>query len=188
MALVWKQLRDLSNGIDESHVEHAICFIEDEKGHRAEIDVALSDEIEQAAWGCNEDIEAARDCLHLRTLTNTAEDHRVTQRRVATVTRKAFADLRSEFACWREHETAWSSTVWKLGRATRIVQQLMENGQRECCSLSGAGLRDTEEISTSNCRRNGLHLDRCRDLVFVFNERCEQRGVKAECRESMLLR
>ncbi len=178
-----QRLCNLPNRLDETHVKHAVSFIENEEGDRAKIDKSLTHEIEQAAWSRHKDIDPASDRPHLWALTDAAEDHSVLQRRVSPVPCEALANLCREFARGSQDERTRASTMRQLGCAAWIMEELMQNRKRERCRLSGASLRDTEQIFACDCRRNRLNLNRCRRFVLIFDERGKQCGMQSERRK-----
>ena len=63
----------------KAHVKHTVGFVQHKDLNAGKINQALADQIVQAARTGNENIHAAAQCLHLRLLAYTAEDHGVAQ-------------------------------------------------------------------------------------------------------------
>jgi len=61
----------------ESHVEHAIGFVQYEKTKLAQIAVILMDQVQEATWGRDDDVDPFDQRRDLRPLPNTAEDRRM---------------------------------------------------------------------------------------------------------------
>ena len=99
-------------------------------------------EVEQAAGCGDHDIEAAGHCADLASDRNAAEDDRRRRSKESPVGSEARFDLAGEFACRREHQYAAGPR-----RSVAIDPvQMVENGQSEGGSLSGAGLRNAEQV------------------------------------------
>src|SRR4029078_3957512 len=81
--------------VDESHVEHLVGFVENERLHAAKIDEPLIHQVEQPTRRSHQNVTAALKCIYLWLLADTAENHSLTQAGMATVGLKAFCDLRS---------------------------------------------------------------------------------------------
>jgi hypothetical protein len=101
------------------------------------------------------------------------------ERRVAAVRGEALGDLRGELARRGEDERLRLPAARQLlsGREPRdlLRQQVLEDRKGERGGLAGARLRDAEEISPREKRRDRPRLDRRRALVPVCGERVPQR-------------
>ena len=51
--------------MDKAHVEHAVGFVQDQNFNTGQIEQALALQVEQAAWGGHQDIDAALDAIYL---------------------------------------------------------------------------------------------------------------------------
>ena len=149
--------------VDEAHVEHAVGLVEDEDLEPAEADVALAHEVEQAAGGGDQDVDAPRQRLDLRVLADAAEDHRAPQRQMAAVGREARLDLSGELARRGQHQDAAA-----LGpRPARLAGQTLQDRQREGRGLAGAGLGAAQQITAREEVRDRLQLDGGRGGVVL---------------------
>ena len=83
---------------NKSHVEHAVGFVENEQFDAVEVHLALLHQIEQTTGRGDDDIDAAAHGLHLRMLSDAAENHRVADIHMAAVGFDTVADLGREFA------------------------------------------------------------------------------------------
>ena len=140
----------------ETHVEHAVDLIEDEEVDAGEIDVALIDQVEQAAGAGDEDIDTAAHGIDLWSLADPAVDEGVLDFDVLAVSFEALTDLGGEFAGRGEDEHArafWSKRAW-------VRVEGVEDRQREGGGLSGAGLGAAEEVTAFEQKRDRLSLDR----------------------------
>src|SRR5215510_13946484 len=105
--------------MDESHVEHLVGFVENERLNAAKIDESLIHQVEQPAGRGHQNVDAPLKCFYLRLLADTAVNYRLTQAGMATVGPKAFCDLRSQFACRRQDQytdraesLVWTAVLW----------------------------------------------------------------------------
>ena len=75
---VWRVLGtscdDPLQRMDEAEVEHLVGLVEDEDFEPRQVDRALVDQVEQAARGGDEHVEAARDVAHALRWRGAAED------------------------------------------------------------------------------------------------------------------
>ena len=79
---------------DESHVEHAINFIEHEHLHVLQLNVALVHQVQQAAGSGHQHVHTAMHGLHLAILIHSAEYHRVGEVQETAVGLEAITNLR----------------------------------------------------------------------------------------------
>ena len=78
----------------------AARLVEDEVLDRRQVDVALILEVEQPAWGGDEDVEPVAELGDLGPLADATKDHRRAEVNVGTIGGKALADLG---ACLEDH-------------------------------------------------------------------------------------
>ena len=134
----------------ETHVEHAVGFVEHERLDVREIDVTLLRDVEQAPRRCDENVDAAAQLCDLRVDADAAEDDRRLQRHVFAVACDALADLRSELARRR----AGSARAHGDGRsARRLAMSRSQQRQRESGRLAGAGLCAGHDVAA--CENDG---------------------------------
>ena len=120
----------------ETHVEHAIDFIEHENADVAEIQRALFQMIEQASGRRDDDVDSARGFFRLLAVTDAAVHDRYAKIGKASVIAKCGFDLGGEFARRLENETA------KIA----VLGEQRQNRQREGRGFAGAGLRGADQI------------------------------------------
>ena len=89
---------------------------------------------------------------------------------------EAVGDLAGQFARRRQHQHARG---FALGALT-LVEQVIEDRQRERRGLAGAGLRDADDVAALEGERDGLGLDRSGSYVFLFGEGAKDRLCEAE--------
>ena len=97
---------DAANVGHESHVEHPVGFVQHENLDGAQVDESLVHQVKQPAGRGNEDIDALLQGPRLSVLADAAEDHRLPNRRVATIRPKALADLGGQLPRGREDQDA----------------------------------------------------------------------------------
>ena len=128
--------------VDETHVEHPVGFVEHEEADVGERDVSLSDQVEQAARRGDQQVDAALQGVHLRTLVDTAEDHAVAQVGVAGIVAAALVDLDRQFARGREHQRLDGAASFGAGPGREQLQDRQREGgagfiyRREWINLS----------------------------------------------------
>ncbi len=166
---------DLAHIMDETHVEHAVGFVQHEMLHIVQPRMALLDKVEKPPRRGDENVDAAGQRLDLASLSDAAENDGVTQAQMPAVGGKAFADLDRELARRRKDERA--HRAWR-GRLR--LAELLQNGQREGGRLAGAGLGDAEQIAPFKEKRNGAGLDGCGICMVFRDERAADRLAKSE--------
>ena len=141
--------------VDETHVEHPVGFVEHEEADVGERDVSLSDQVEQAARRGDQQVDAALQGVHLRTLVDAAEDHAVAQVGVAGVVAAALVDLDRQFARGREHQRLDGAASFGAGPGREQLQDRQREGRRLARSCLGAA----HQVASFECGRNGLLLN-----------------------------
>ncbi len=162
--------------MDEAHVHHLVGFVQDKDFDIVEAQRALVDQVEQAARGGDEDVDAARQVADLLVDRHAAKHRRDRQLGKAAIVSAALRDLRGELARRREDEHPATAR----GRAVRIGQQVVDRGQRETGGLAGPGLRDAAQVAALHQRRDRLHLNRGRDGIILGGKRAIDVGVQAK--------
>ena len=177
---VWRCVRelgdDLADVVDEAHVEHAVGLVEDEHLDVAEAQRVALDEIEQAAGGGHQHVDAVHQRAHLLAHRHAADRQRGADANVAAVGLEAVS-------IWPDSSRVGLSTSTRqrfaLGSPALGVK-VMKDRQREGGGLAGAGLRDADDVAARQDDRNGLRLDRRRRVVFLFGQRTQDGFGEAE--------
>jgi len=120
--------------VDETHVEHAVGFIEHENFELRQVDGLLLHVIEQASGRCHDDIHTAPQGIDLRIDADAAEHHRRFQLQIFTVTAHAFFHLGGEFARRREDQRA--DRPLGAGERSGCFGQTLQDRQRKACCLA----------------------------------------------------
>ena len=79
LACLRQQRHDPADVADEAHVEHAVGFVDHQRGRPVEADVALVQVVDEPPGGGDQNVEPAGHRLNLRRLTDAADDDRVAQ-------------------------------------------------------------------------------------------------------------
>ena len=106
LPVVGNQCENLANVTDEAHVEHAVGLVEDEELDVGQIDMALTDHVEQTAGCGGEDVDATAQVLLLRALADATEHDHAADVEVARVLLDVVVNLGSQFTGRAHHQRA----------------------------------------------------------------------------------
>jgi len=162
----------------EAHVEHAVGLIEDEDLEPAEVDVPTGHVIEESARGRDDHVDAGAEGVLLGGHADAAIDRVAADLRALREAAEGDLDLGRELAGRREDE---GPSV-----ARSLLQESMEDGQKERGRLPGAGLRGPDHVAAGQDGGNRLLLDRRRRLVSEAVDRSEEDRVQTEMIERIL--
>ena len=98
----------------ESHVEHAVDFIENEVVDPGKIDISLVHVIEKAPGAGDENVDAGFHGVDLRVFTNASIDEGLTKAEVFPVGVEALGDLGGEFPGGGENQNAGAFSLRSL--------------------------------------------------------------------------
>ena len=144
------EIDDFPDLREETHVEHAVHFVEDEHLDFAEAHGGAVEVIDEAAGGGDDDVGAGGELLGLGAEADAAVEQGDLQAGVFAVFFELLGDLVGEFAGGFEHED--------LGFAQFF--DLREGRQREGGGFAGAGLGRADDVLAFEDDRNRLRLDR----------------------------
>ena len=161
-----KQGDDAPHIMDETHVEHAVGFIDDEDFELAEIHLALLEQIEEPTGGGHDNFRPALQGLDLGILSHPAEHHGGLEGEIGPVGFEAGLDLRGQFPRWGEDEDSGAHPHPFTG----MLGEVLEDGQREGRGLAGAGLGAAHHIMPLEDEVDGLLLDGGGDGVVAVPE------------------
>jgi hypothetical protein len=137
--------------------------------------VRTCDRLSAAGRG-HDDIDTARQHLHLRTDFQPAHDQRRGDTHVLGIAAQVFEDLCRQFARRRQDQRPAG-----LRRRPLVVgTDGMEDGQHECGRLAGARLGNTEHVAPFDEGRNRFALDRGRLVIAGIFKRAENGLGQAE--------
>src|SRR5687768_17787870 len=89
LALRGNPRKDLLDIVDEAHVKHPVCFIQDQILDVLQVDVALYDKVKQPAWRSDDHINAPAQSLRLLMLGNTTVNSSMSDSCIFSVVGKA---------------------------------------------------------------------------------------------------
>ncbi|MNQ53030.1 hypothetical protein D3C85_670610 [compost metagenome] len=154
---------DFLHVVHETHVEHAVGFVEDEDFHVAEVDGLLVGQVEQTAGAGDQHVDALGERLDLRVHADATEDAGAFQRYIAGVQLEAVVHLGGQLAGRSQYQharLARGMAVFAVGMAAR--KQQFEHRQGEAAGLAGAGLRGDHQVAALQDGGNGALLHRGR--------------------------
>ena len=183
LSLLRQHVEDAGDIGDETHVEHPVGFVEDQRLHRVEADALVLDVVEQAAGGGDEDLDTLFEFGDLWLDVHAAESAHGTNRRVLAVGLDRFVDLQRQFAGRCEDQRAHRMPGRRRAAAGER-QDALQDRQHEGRGLAGAGLGAAHDVHPADQQRYGLGLDRCWFGVTFVENRAQQFGGEAEVRES----
>ncbi len=132
---------------DEAHVQHAIRLIKDEDFDIAQVEVAASFEVNEAAGRCGNDVHTLGVKLRLLFLVvHSAEDGDCVDSCVGAELGGVLMDLNAELAGGSEDECAGVSRFARLG--VGVAQNAVENGEKEGRCFAGTRLALAERIAS----------------------------------------
>ncbi len=134
-----------TNIVDETHVEHAVRFVQHQDLYFIELHRILVFQIQQTARGGDQHIHTATQFHHLRINAHAAKHHQRTNVEVFTVFTDVLAHLGGQFA-GRGQDQRTNRTVTL--RLIRLIGQQLQQGQRKARGFAGAGLGTGHQIAT----------------------------------------
>ena len=143
----------------ETHVEHAVGFVEHQILEAAQLRVRLPEMIEQPSRRADDDVDAAAEGVLLRAHADSAIHGKAADGRVNRKVLEILDDLRRQLARRRNDERAGRART-----AAWLLHQAVEYRQKKRRGLSAARLGACEEIAACERRWNGVGLNRCRFL------------------------
>ena len=177
LALRRQQLADLLDVRDEAHVEHAVGLVDDEDLDAHQHQPAALEEIEHAAWGGDQHVDAAIELPGLVLHRDAANEQRHVELVIDAVFLEALRALRGELARRRQDQRARHS-----GPGSPRLQA-GDHRQHERGSLARAGLGDAEHVAARNGDRDCMGLDRRRRGVTGRLDGGQHLGAEPELSE-----
>ena len=120
----------------EPHIEHAVHLIQDEVREISEVQVALSDEVEETSRGGHKNIDAALDLLPLRSVPHPTVDESDAKSRVLGELLQSLRNLVGQFAGGFQNQSA------KFTRFSEVLQ----DGEGESGCFSSARLGGADDV------------------------------------------
>ena len=159
---------------NEAHVEHAVGLVDDQDLHAGEQDPAALEQVEQAARGRDQHVDAALQLPLLLGDRRAADQERLGERVVLAVDLEALGDLGGQLARRLQDQRAGHA------RPGAAAGQDVDHGEREGRRLAGAGLGATEQVAAHEHIGDGFFLDRCGLGITGFFHRLEDLGAEAQ--------
>jgi len=141
--------------VDEAHVEHTVSLVKHQDLDMTEVDGALPNVVEQAAWRGHHDLDAVAKGADLAIHADAAEDGRRADGSMDAVRAHRLLHLQRQLTS-RHHDEGANPA--RPGAATGVER--LEHGEDEGRGLAGPGLGSSKQIVTLEDHRNGLGLDR----------------------------
>src|ERR1700730_11657150 len=177
LALLRERFPDLANRKKKPHVQHSIGLIEHEKLDAGKIGGTLTHQIDQTARCGHDKIHTGTQRLELWTLAHAAENRGHAQRKMFRVSAHVLLDLHHEFTCRRDHQRAGAALLTVSHRGCEPRQDRQNERRR----LSGAGLRDADDIVSGENVRDRRDLNRSRLRVTGVLNGLQNLGREIEC-------
>jgi len=160
----------------KTEVEHAIGLVEDENFGLAKARRPAIEVIFETARGRDQNVEATREGLNLRTMRHAAEDNGSGEGKARAKTPEALGDLTRQFACRTQNQHA--AAIARGGAIMRC--EIMENGKREGRRLAGAVWAMPTRSRPAMMGGMALRLDRRGMRVTLFGQGMEKRRGETE--------
>ena len=161
------QGQDFLHVMDEAHVEHAVGFVQDQNLNARQVEQALALQVQQAARGGHQNVNAALDAIDLGFHAHTTKHHGGLEAEVFAVIFNRLFNLSGQFAGRRQDQSAYGFAAKLV--ATRFRQtELVKHGQRERSSFSCAGLGAGQQVMPCQNDRDRLGLDGCGGVVALL--------------------
>ena len=142
LPLLWKLPDDFFDVVDKTHVEHSVCFVDDEDFKSAEGDMPLANEVKKTTGGGDEDFRTLLESANLRVLSDTTEDDFRSKRELFAVGTKAVVNLAGQFPCRRNDE---DTGAFGLPLAL-VLEEMLENRESEGSRFPRSGLGTAHHV------------------------------------------
>ena len=144
--------------MDETHVEHAVGFIEHQHLHLAEVKHALLQQVQQTARGGDQNVDAPFHLADLGVHADAAKHHGGCQFDELAVSLHRLFHLRRQFTRGREHQRADAVAAKFVGGAGACAQ-FVQHWQHKGSGFTSAGLRAAKQVMPGQHHRNSFRLD-----------------------------
>lgn len=152
LPVLGQRLQDAADVGQEAHVEHVVGLVEHEGLDVAQVDEALPHQVQEATRARDHHLGVPAQGLGLGPLGDPAEEQRGLQLRELREEPDLGLDLGGQLAGRRDDQGA--------GPGAALVEELVQEGQREGRGLAGTGLGQAQDVGALQRRRNRLGLDR----------------------------
>ena len=145
---------DMLDILGEAHVQHTVCFVEDQRLNGAAVEVFFFNVLQQTTGRRHHDILVFAEHFGVVHIRNATGDGRDIQVRVFCQLASMIGDLHRQFTRRREDQDARRARFF-----ARKVEQVLQRRQQIRRCFTGAGWRRTENITSIERRRNGGSLN-----------------------------
>lgn len=146
---------DLANLGLETHIKHAISFVEDQVSHTTKVGLARFEHVNQAARGGDAHLDAALEVTDLRTLGDTAVDAGVADARRLAELCDFLLNLNSQFTGRSENQDNRAVA----GSEEGLSVDVNDGGKAVGQGLARARLSNTDHVATGKSHRPALRLN-----------------------------
>ena len=149
--------RDAVDVTEETHVQHAVGFVENENINFGQVDIAQVHVAQHATRGHNGDVYTCGEGVFLAVKVTSASTPINGDARCAREVAKPFAglvNLQRQLTGGRDDET------FDVVSSSRLVD-VVHGGQQKSRRLAGSSLRDANDVFPLCGWRNGQRLDGC---------------------------
>ena len=184
LPLARSAVEDALDRREEAQVGHVVGLVQDGDLHRAEVGVALTDEVLEPPGGGHEHVDAALQRPHLRVLAHAAEDRQGGQAGRRRERRERLVDLTDQLTGRSQDEGPRRTAA--DGGAPRGVPggQPGHEGQQEGVGLAGAGAATAKDVPAGQRVGQGGGLDGGRHGDAAVGKKGGQVGGHAEIGEA----
>ena len=141
--------------------------------------MALLEQVQQAAGGRNDDVDALRKGRHLGPLPHATQDDRLAQAEAGAVVAEVVVDLDGKLAGRRQHQGARRARLGPLAG----FGKLLEHRQGKRGGLARSGLGDAQQVIPGQEPRDRLLLDGSGRRVASGSQRADDGLGQAERRK-----
>ena len=106
LTLLWQHFQNLADGVNKTHVQHAVCFVQHQHFDVIEAQCILLMQIEQAARRRHQQVNTTAQCLALGIDVDSAENHGGSKLFVLPIGPNTVMNLSREFASRCEDQCA----------------------------------------------------------------------------------
>ena len=174
----WRRVHDFFDVVDETHVQHAVGFVQHQDFQLREVDLARIHVVDQTARGGDQNLRILGQQLHLFRVRHATQDrHSLDAADAGAVLVGVGGHLQGQFARWRQHQHFWlgSLEAWTLAAGARCLHflvrrlaggalfgagQFVQRRQHERCGLARTGLRRDQQVTAFDRGWNRLRLYR----------------------------
>jgi hypothetical protein len=174
LTLGMKGLEDCLHIGKESHVEHPVGLIENNRVDMGEVDGPPLHVVNEASGGGNHQIPGSAKKIDLASHVRSSDEKNGAAPEIFSVFPSGALDLPCQLPGRGEDEDLVACTV-SLGALVPV-----EGGKKKSSGLAGTGLGHSEYIPSLDDRRNGLFLDGGGGFVFEVGKSAQKIRIEAK--------